>query len=343
MLHGHTSSWLNPHDLAIDMFTESSRLLAALDQDNRQETKTNDLSFFHETMEYWAMLLSFLVGDPQLNGDHKQHPAKATAEPSTKPHPYSGISRETVQILADTGSLVFKYRQYMSKVKFLEEKDFDVFRAALREARSLERRLLAHHLPDSSSIADPGDPKTPVHHFRLMDEAYQYTGLLQIYRVFPDLLNERYAPWNEDHILRPPPALKTPTAEERNSWLTQLAVQVLDILESIPFESRTRSGQPFIMVAVSSELRRCTGGDLATMVAGNDVITPAVSNASVRALHARRFIRTRLNAYAHVLPLDKIGVISKLVDHIWAVLDSGEENVYWLDIAAKKGLGTMMG
>jgi hypothetical protein len=176
-----------------------------------------------------------------------------------------------------------------------------------------------------------------------MDEAYQYTGLLQIYRVFPDLLNERYAPWNEDHILRPPPALKTPTAEERNSWLTQLAVQVLDILESIPFESRTRSGQPFIMVAVSSELRRCTGGDLATMVAGNDVITPAVSNASVRALHARRFIRTRLNAYAHVLPLDKIGVISKLVDHIWAVLDSGEESVYWLDIAAKKGLGTMMG
>ncbi|SPJ71062.1 uncharacterized protein FTOL_00790 [Fusarium torulosum] len=341
MLHGHTSSWLNPHDLAIDMFGESSRLLAALDEDNRQGT--HDLSFFHDTMEYWAMLLSFLVGDQQLDGHYKQHLVKATAEPSTKPHPYSGISRETVQMLADTGSLIFKYRQHMSKVKFLEEKDLDVFRTALREARSLERRLLAHNLPDMSSIVDPGDPKTPVHHFRLMDEAYQYTGLLQIYRVFPDLLNERYAPWNEDHILRPPPAVKTPTAEERNTWLMQLAVHVLDILESIPFESRTRSGQPFIMVAVSSELRRCTSGAPVSMVAGNDVIVPAVSNASLTALHARRFIRTRLNAYAHVLPLDKIGVISKLVDHIWAALDSGEENVYWLDIAAEKGLGTMMG
>ncbi|KPM36777.1 hypothetical protein AK830_g9773 [Neonectria ditissima] len=341
MLLGHTASWLNPQNLATDMFRTSYQMLqvtAAADDNGRS------LSFFSDTMDYWAMLLVYLTDSNQL-GDYQRDSLVGPADPNRRvePHPYSGISRETVRILTDIGVLIFQYRKSMSNVKFLTEKDLDGFRTALREARRLERSLLAYRQPDVSRIIDTGDPQTPLNHLQRIDEAYRCTGLLQIYRVFPDLLNERYAPWAKDDILRPPPATHTPSEEERDAWLTRLALHILDILQEIPFESRTRSVQPFIMVAVSGELRRSSrclqapGLDLE----GNQALS--IDNDSIEEIRARKFVGSRLAAYTHILPLHKIRVIFELINCVWAALDAGERNVYWLDVAQEKNLGTMMG
>ncbi|KAK7432438.1 hypothetical protein QQZ08_001003 [Neonectria magnoliae] len=341
MLLGHTASWLNPQNLATDMFRTSYRMLkvtAAEDNDDRS------LSFFSDTMDYWAMLLVYLTDSKQL-GDYQRDSLVGPADPNRRvePHPYSGISRETVRILTDIGVLIFQYRKSMSNVKFLTEKDLDGFRTALREARRLERSLLAYRQPDLSRIIDTGDPQTPLNHLQRIDEAYRCTGLLQIYRVFPDLLNERYAPWEKDDILRPPPATHTPTEDERNAWLTRLALHILKILREIPFESRTRSVQPFIMVAVSGELRR---NSRCLQPPGMDSEgTPIlnIDNDSIEEIRARKFVGSRLAAYTHILPLHKIRVIFELINCVWAALDVGERNVYWLDVAQEKNLGTMMG
>lgn len=334
MLLGHTASWLNPQNLATGMFRASCEMI-----NDAEAEESNHLAFFSDTMDYWAMLLVYLT-DSQHLGDYRRCSTRPTdLAKAIEPHPYSGISRETVKILTDTGMLIFQYRKHMSGVKFMAESDLGMFRAALREARRLERSLLAHIAPDVSHIKDPGDPKTPLSHLQLIDEAYRCTGLLQIYRVFPDLLNERYAPWDEEQLLRPPPAKKVPSAQERQAWLTKLAMHVLDMLREIPFESRTRSVQPFIMVAVSSELRR----DPNPTLDAEDGTEVMLDLATIEVVRARKFVGSRLAAYTHILPLRKIRVIFELINCVWSALDSGQEDVYWLDVAHERNLGTLMG
>ncbi|KAF9776763.1 hypothetical protein IL306_005012 [Fusarium sp. DS 682] len=239
MLLGHTSSWLSPHNLATETFRASQNILDEITTENGD---SSDMSFFKDTMDYWAMLLVYLTDKKEL-GEYRR---EASIGPSNimrpiEPHPYSGISQDMVRALTDTGILIFQYRKHMSTMKFMTESDLDVFRAALREGRRLERIFLAHQVPNTFETKNPSDPKTPLRHLELMDEAYRCTGLLQLYRVFPDLLNERYTPWNKDHILRPLPAHHQPTKQERQLWLTKFALHIFGILEDIPFELRTRS------------------------------------------------------------------------------------------------------
>ncbi|KAK7211567.1 hypothetical protein V2G26_018745 [Clonostachys chloroleuca] len=333
---GHTASWLNPQNLATDMFRVSCDMVGKLPADGEDaESK----SFFSDTMDYWAMLLVFLTDRKNLGTytTESEGPASATLDPSQpiEPHPYSGLSRETVKLLTDVGMLIFQYRKHISNVKFMTERDLDVFRQSLRDARRFERRLLAHRTPHLSLVKDTGDPKTSLVHLQLIDEAYRCTGLLQLYRVFPDLLNERYAPWDEQLILLPVPSETVPSAQERQTWLTKLAIHILNILREIPFESRTRSVQPFIMVSSASELKH----DDLSYADGN----LGVSQFSIEVARARKFISSRLAAYTHILSLRKIRVIFELIRSIWSALDAGEKDVYWLDVAYEKQLGTMMG
>ncbi|CEI61367.1 unnamed protein product [Fusarium venenatum] len=331
---GHTSSWISPDNLAPDMYQTSWDILDEMTTDNGSSAT----SFFDNTMDYWAMLLAYLTDTQHLRISKKYSPLAATRqEKLVEPHPYCGISNGVIKILRDIGIIIFTYRNQMSKASFMTEEHVDVFRHSLREARRLERVLLAHRPPDMSQIKDPGDPQTPLKHLELMDEAYRFTGLLQLYRVFPDLLIERYAPWDQEKILQPLPGTKAPTIEERQTWLTELALHVITILETIPFESHTRSAQPFIMVAVSSELvlsskQTSSGDDFETL-----------DHLPFRVTRARKFLASRLAAYTHILPLQKTRAISQLINHIWAALDAGEQQVYWLDVAYEKKMGTMFG
>ncbi|GKU22047.1 unnamed protein product [Fusarium langsethiae] len=331
---GHTSSWISPDNLAPDMYQTSWNMLDDMSTDNGGSTT----SFFNGTMDYWAMLLAYLTDTQKFRRSEKECPSVASTQARfLEPHPYCGVSNGVIRKLRDIGILIFHYRKQMSKISFMTEEHIDIFRQSLREARRLERVLLAHQPPDVSQIKDPGDPQTPLKHLELMDEAYQYTGLLQLYRVFPDLLIERYAPWDKEGILQPLPGTKVPTVEERQMWLTELALHITSILETIPFESHTRSAQPFIMVAVSSEL--VLSSEQITLDNGFE----SLDHLPLRVTKVRKFLASRLAAYTHILPLQKTRAISQLISHIWAALDAGEQHVYWLDVAYEKKMGTMFG
>ncbi|EWG41311.1 hypothetical protein FVEG_03449 [Fusarium verticillioides 7600] len=341
MLLGHTSSWLSPHNLATETFRASQDILDEIATDN---SDSSEMSFFRDTMDYWAMLLVYLTDKNELGEYHREERiGPANLMKPIEPHPYSGISQDMVRALTDTGILIFQYRKHMSTMKFMTESDLDVFRTALREGRRLERTFLAHQVPSAVHTKNPGDPKTPLKHLELMDEAYRCTGLLQLYRVFPDLLNERYSPWSKNHILRPSPAHQVPTKQERQLWLTQFALHILGILEEIPFESRTRSAQPFVMVAISGELRQTSRSFCGSEVTITDPGILSIDGISIEVARARKFVRSRLSAYTHILPLRKSQVILELINQVWSAIDDGQEDAYWLDIAYEKKLGTMMG
>ncbi|KAM6540375.1 hypothetical protein FALCPG4_002093 [Fusarium falciforme] len=222
--------------------------------------------FFQTSVDYWGMLLSFFADTSSTD-----NPFFGPEEPvnETALHPFVGVSGQTVKMLADIGRLVYQYRRRVSAIKFVTEADLDFFKSQIREARILEKRLLPYRPLDTSRLQDMGDPRTTLAHLAKIDEAYQYVGLLQIYRVFPDLLAERYRPWDKEHILSPRPPSKIPSKAEMDSWMTSLALHTLDLVREIPFESRSRSIQPLIFVAVSNELRRGPQ-DVASLGAADD-------------------------------------------------------------------------
>ncbi|KAM6505357.1 hypothetical protein FSOLCH5_014581 [Fusarium solani] len=215
ILLGHTASWVNPHDLTHENFDNALVML------HTWASKTQDhsrLSFFGGAFDYWAMLLSF-VSETNLDRNYLRH-SIAEAGPSNaneliKPHSFIGTSGKIIQILTEVGSLIFKYRKRVAEIDFLCEGDLDSFRNSIREARQLERRLLTFEPLVSTSICDPGDQVTSTVHFVKIDEALRCTGLLQLYRVFPDLLQDRYRPWDRDTLLQPQPPSKSPSREER--------------------------------------------------------------------------------------------------------------------------------
>lgn len=208
-------------------------------------------------MDHWAMLHAFLTDSQQLD-NYKFMPAMEPLNHSatTDPHPYSGISSGVIQMILETGTLVYQDRMTVSRTKFLASADLDAFTSSLQHARQLERRLLNYFPPQISHFHDSTciQPHTCLSHLTLMDEAYRCAALAQLYRVFPDLLSERYGPWDKGKLLKAIPAMKDPTPVVCQAWLTSLALHTLDLFKAIPFESKTLSAQPFIMVAASSEL-----------------------------------------------------------------------------------------
>ncbi|KAI8715149.1 hypothetical protein NCS52_01022000 [Fusarium sp. LHS14.1] len=328
-LFGHSSGWFDPLDLATDKFLEAEVIISSWCLPDSEFS----WSFLEEVLDFWKMLLAFTT----KTADGKDSVRQTCISPSqltdrTFPHAWNGISREIVQLMADVGRLVFSVRTSLPNVLFTNEHHIDFFRDTLEKAGHLEQQLLAFVAADASCIVDPGDPNTPPTHFQLMDEAFRYTGLLQLYRVFPELLTRRYRPWNKDEVLLPLETSKIPTRHERSAWLTSLATHVVQILQEIPFESLTRCIQPFVMVAVSGELRY------------HDQIpgTGTILGASIETPRARNFVKSRLAAYAHVLPLPKVQQHYQLVKDIWAAIDSGDEDVYWVDVASQKKLSPLM-
>ncbi|RSL65775.1 hypothetical protein CEP51_012929 [Fusarium floridanum] len=263
-LFGHSSSWFDPHDLATDKFQEAGALISSW------SLPDNELSwpFLEEAFDFWKMLLAFTTDTTNGRNLSRQicaSPSQLTGR--TFPHAWNGTSREIVQLMANVGRLVFSVRTSLPNVLFTNEYQIDFFRDTLEEVGRLEQQLLAFVATEASCIVDPGDPNTPPTHFQHMDEAFRHTGLLQLYRVFPELLTRRYRPWNKDEVLLPLEASKVPTRHERSTWLTSLATHVAQILQEIPFES---------------------------------------------------------------------------LNDIWSSIDSGDEDVYWVDVASQKKLSPLM-
>ncbi|KAL9562242.1 hypothetical protein ACKAV7_013325 [Fusarium commune] len=335
----HTASWHDPGNLAKERYHLTQRRVLEWSSTSGTQSKPM-VKFFQTAVDYWGMLLSFFT---DVSGNPDSDTLIGPSEPSNQSvlHPFVGMAGETVKTLTDVGNLVSQYRSRASSIRFITEDDMNFFKKKIREARCLEKRLLAYTPADTSKIQDTGDPRTTLAHLAKIDEAYRCVGLLQIYRVFSDLLAERYNPWDTNHICSARPPSKVPSKAEKDYWLTSLALYALELLRDIPFESRSRCIQPLILVAISSELRR-TPQDVTSLGAADEE-SRYVGQSIIELAQARNFVKSRLSAYADVLPLRKVSNILELVTSIWSALDEGELDVYWLDICTRKQLNTLIG
>ncbi|KAL3450094.1 fungal-specific transcription factor domain-containing protein [Aspergillus insuetus] len=200
LMLGQTASWHDPKDLGISFFNLLRRHLdtAALAKSTSPTSRGNNYQFFEEALVYWEMLLSFVADDAAVL------PAAPTPSNTAEslvlqrvPHPWTGIARDTQFTLQEAGRLVRAERKRIRARRFTSQTDIAQAQIALERAQELEERLLSLAHPTEAEIVSPGDDETPVWHLLTMAEVYRCTGLLQLYRAFPDLLQRRLPMQNQ--------------------------------------------------------------------------------------------------------------------------------------------------
>lgn len=274
LMLGQSSSWFDPQDLGIPLFkTLKSRLNQREPIPEGQLTAVvGSHGFFQEAMEYWEMLLSFVSSE--IKSDPMDGPWSSSHSNTRKvPHPWTGICRETQMLVNQVGQLVRSERIRARSTKFTWQHSIDESATSLQLARCLESRLRSLSEPQDEAIINPGDIETPIWHLQRIAEIYRRTGLINLYRVFPDLLLEQV---NQHQALNASSTMLSGSnsvsddwlglvedctpgtnaeADSMYTWLTNYAIETIELLESIPATSRTRCLQPFMLVACACELR----------------------------------------------------------------------------------------
>ncbi|PYH92361.1 hypothetical protein BO71DRAFT_383798 [Aspergillus ellipticus CBS 707.79] len=355
LMLGQTASWHDPKDLGISFFNLLRHHLDIQQAGTVMSGRGNNHQFFEEALVYWEMLLSFVADDSTvLSGSVAAAPGESLLLQRV-PHPWTGIARDTQFTVQEVGRLVRRERGRIRSRTFTSHADNLQAQQSMEKAQDLEEQLLGLAHPAEAEIVSPGDDETPVWHLLTMAEVYRCTGLMQLYRVFPDLLRRRLPPRRHSNQPSPhdpstticDPFLSPPMANAINhpdsyydSWLTEFALTTLSRLKTIPLESRTRCLQPFLLVASSSELRLPRLPPLETTL---DSTGPSISSHAIDVSRTRRFILGRLTSYLHVLPPKPIGVCLQLVREVWRRMDAGEPGIYWMDVMIEKGWETTMG
>lgn len=207
LMLGQTASWHDPKDLGISFFNLLRKQLTSLSSASNPQsfgfTKScsNNYRFFEEALIYWEMLLSFVADNDSVLSDNNRASAMDESLVLQRvPHPWTGIARDTQFTVHEVGRLVRRERKRVRTRNFTSREDIMRAQAAIEKARELEERLLSLAHPTEAEIVSPGDDETPVWHLLTMAEVYRCTGLIQLYRVFPDLLHSRLPHPEETHF-----------------------------------------------------------------------------------------------------------------------------------------------
>ncbi|KAF5013793.1 hypothetical protein FDECE_211 [Fusarium decemcellulare] len=358
---GMSLSWHDPGSLGRAEFELlSKQVLSDTPSDAVPLADKQKKFFFYNSVVYWRMLLSFVTdldSDDQgiENSPSKPPPSNGrdTREPRM-PHPQTGIGIEVQDLVAKVGSLVRKERKRIRTRRFASREDIEQAQRAIVAAERLHSELCAIEPPNESSIVDSGDEMTPAIHLVRVAEAYRCTGLLQLYRNFPDLLSPYLSSGDTAMQLRrmssTDQACSGPDARSlEDTWLTCLAMHILDLIQSIPETSRSRSIQPLLLVSICSELSvnrtYCSLAGLQQFPAASIATSPRfkASLTGLDVLQARRFVISRLSAYENILAAKPVRQMMKLIKETWAWMEQDKADVYWMDVMMEKGYETLMG
>ncbi|KAJ5503274.1 Aflatoxin biosynthesis regulatory protein [Penicillium fimorum] len=200
LMLGQTASWHDPNDLGISFFNLLRKQLNTIASSSHgpgfgfPKNDSNNYRFFEEALIYWEMLLSFVADNDTMVLSDNSRTASSTGESfvlQRVPHPWTGIARDTQFTVHEVGQLIRRERKRIHSSRFTSQDDITRAQLAIEKARELEGRLLGLAHPSEAEIISPGDDDTPVWHLLTMAEAYRCVGLMQLYRVFPDLLHNR--------------------------------------------------------------------------------------------------------------------------------------------------------
>lgn len=388
LMLGQTASWHDPNDLGVSFFNTLRKHLNSLTSGaniGSTLTNRNNYQFFEEALVYWEMLLSYVADHSTLTSSAKMDLQAASDHLLTQkvPHPWTGICRDTQHVVHKVGRLVRRERKRLRGKRFTSQRDIVCAQEAIREAQELEGRLLSLAHPAETDVVNPGDDDTPVWHLLAMAEVYRHTGLIQLYRVFPDLLRDRLRAENisrsEVESANLDPSLLSRPDDATAVFLNSPSLSfdmfgnvdnpndsndndsTDDLAEDVRSEWLTR-----ITLMAMSRLKtiplesrtRClqpfllvaSSSELRLPPMEPPVLDPITGDYSLNlSAHAievsrtRKFVLGRLSSFLHVLPPKPIHICVELVQEVWRRMDAGESDVYWMDVMIDNGWETTMG
>lgn len=349
---GFSMSWHDASSLGQGEFELLCKALDSIEKHTDQPKQT----FFYNSLVYARMLLSFVTDtQPSMPTTRKLLPQTECLElePHLSPHPQTGIGMHVLELVAQVGRLVRRERNRIQSRQYSSRVDIQRAEEAVRLAEQLHEQLCAVKLPSEASVLDTGDDLTPPSHLLQVAEAYRLTGLLQLYRNFPDLLITQLgiSKAGTGPLFQSPKDYPEPNHEAETvtgSWLTRLAMHINDMVQEIPITSRSKSIQPLLLVSICSELslhRRICSIDtpgspiLIATSSRRFLMTPSITDI----LQARRALLARLSAFKNMLAAKPIARMITLVKRTWESMDNNRQDTNWMDVMIEGGFETLMG
>ncbi|KAJ4356855.1 uncharacterized protein N0V89_004892 [Didymosphaeria variabile] len=378
IMFGLASSWdgsnntgIAHYRTAVSLYTETCASMAFVSR-----------RFYAETLIYWWAGLSFVTNveieplpDPPPCQDIEDGPNTYTDEYRLfYPHPLTGISPRAHLLLGKVASLVYSQRIRAMRPSFLSSERLKQDESILQTSYQLEEDLLSLHIPQPTDLPEVNDTNTSINDLRNMAEAYRLSGLLMLYRCFPDLLRNRRGD------------LRNQDASEQ--WLCALALHTLGILERNSPNSRTRSIEQIVLVIIAGEICHPLHHGIASSVERNtysqflqslcdswsaagslcsaeDVPRPFLEGAGLLSdegfldlppilpvaegenemgaedvaniiQRARHKVSHRLTTVREILPYRSVEQGEELIHDIWE-RDRTHQGAFWMDVMIKNG------
>ncbi|KAF2436137.1 hypothetical protein EJ08DRAFT_578990 [Tothia fuscella] len=350
LLLGLSACWHKSNDLGLGYLRIARMLMyprLASTEGKSHRGKRQD-QFFEEALIYWEMMMAFVapkVDDPLIIGnDEERSPSieeeipghdPVSDDSEVLPHPWTGVAPKVQMLFAEVAQLIRRERTAEPDISPLAWSMNGARRQT--KAANLEEQLLAFELPPISALVDTGDLATSKEDFIIIAEATRCAALLEIYRVFPDNLQRRLGARTHnmpDFLLDLGKSTTAELESHSTTFLTSLALHIVELIAKLPIHSGTRFLQLMLLVVSASELRYASNGvNLDFLDLGSE---------SLRIMNARLFAQGRLGNHAARLPAKPVRSIITLVKEVWRRLDLGEE-VFWFDVMISNGWETVMG
>ncbi|EMT67307.1 hypothetical protein FOC4_g10005386 [Fusarium odoratissimum] len=333
-LIGMTSSWHDPSSLGLCHFHGARQVFSIwmnqFDLMDLQLPSHRIQRLIASSMVYWEVMASCLID--QEVGALSYLDVFSALPPTTfcYPCPWTGVGTNILIHLAKCMTIVRQRRRLIS-YNYSMGGDIDVSSRSvdlLTQAFTLSLDIDQCQIPTPAEIQDTGDYRTPPDHLCKIAKCYQLVARLELDRAFPELTQGLQNDQTQDSLL--------------SQHILELAVKILEIINTIPEDSRTIAIQTIIILAAGSALGSSSNAD---------------TNIKVLVAGWRRFVLGRLHNSFLSLKLQTINRVSTVLQGAWARMDSVAIEapdstsfdkspillVHWIDVMTEAGLETILG
>ncbi len=298
---------------------------------------------------YWEAMASFLIN--QAFDTTAYLDAFCDQPPSRKvhPNPWTGICTPLFVHLARAGTLV-RQRLLFKQLSIMTSRGGagnQLMADMLQSARDTEKGLISYQVPSQDTVEDAADPLTTMADLQTVARIYRLTGLLELYRNFPELLASGSETTAEIHRLSSP---------ER---IIAMAVSTLTLISGISQTSGVNCLLSLPLIVAGSTLQsthttphRHTASNSSWDALSAEIIS--ISSHDNVQLHWRDFVRTRLDAVRGYVGLASVSRAREILDRVWARSDIQfavgvpspgfpQQFVQWIEVMVEEKLETILG
>ncbi|CAH0058445.1 unnamed protein product [Clonostachys solani] len=306
---------------------------------------------------YWEAISSFHIDQEPSAVEYLFPLCDWVESQGSQPHPWTGISTPLFVYMAQAGSIT-RQERLVHRIRTESSSDDTkrTFRATLlRSARRVIDNVRQYKTPPAEQFEETCDTQTPMHHFQTIAQVYQLSIILELFRVFPELVGDgKNILYDAGGI--PIAGSTTESASQRFGVMVSLATNILTLLSSLPESSGTRAIQLPALIISGSALQYLTEENTSILPETGNAYQGVASLFSRKAvvLHWRTVVIDRLKMLDRYVGLDPVDRGIKIMEHVWLKADMLAERkqrstvqditmVHWVDVMWDMKLETMLG